>query len=121
MTQDYSQLKEPLRSICDGSRKFTESKRIAFEPACQQALYDLRVASINSVNNQPVQNNQPPPEPEKPMLGDMLSKALSAVGITEERVSTWLGRPCGCGERKQKLNSLHAWFLGDKSVPPTMD
>jgi hypothetical protein len=69
---------------------------------------------INDINQ--VDSDKP-----SPLLGDMLSKALSAVGITEERVSTWLGRPCGCGERKQKLNSLHAWFLGDKSAPPAMD
>lgn len=39
-------------------------------------------------------------------LGDMVAAGLAAVGITPERVSAALGRPCGCKERKQKLNEL---------------
>lgn len=42
-------------------------------------------------------------------FGDMVADALSAVGITKERVSGWLGRPCGCAERQEKLNALHSW------------
>ncbi len=42
-------------------------------------------------------------------LGDRVEQALSLVGITEGRVSKWLGRPCGCSERKRKLNQLGAW------------
>lgn len=42
-------------------------------------------------------------------LGDMVEKALSTVGITEERVGKWLGAPCGCKERQEKLNRLGAW------------
>lgn len=43
------------------------------------------------------------------MLGDVVEDALSLVGITQDRVSRWLGMPCKCEERKQKLNQLHAW------------
>ncbi len=42
-------------------------------------------------------------------LGDRVEQALSLVGITEEKVSKWLGRPCGCSERKRKLNQVGAW------------
>ena len=42
-------------------------------------------------------------------LGDVVESALSSVGITSERVSVWLGRPCNCDERKQKLNQLSVW------------
>lgn len=42
-------------------------------------------------------------------LGDIVKKALSMVGITEDRVSTWLGSPCNCSERTEKLNELGAW------------
>ena len=69
---------------------------------------------------------------DKKLLGDRVSQALSLVGITEERVSSWLGRPCGCSGRKQKLNQLDAWarritsenvqkakwFLEDMMRPP---
>ena len=44
---------------------------------------------------------QPPPG-----LGDMVKAGLSAIGITEERVSAAIGRPCGCSERAEKLNEL---------------
>lgn len=42
-------------------------------------------------------------QPRKPGLGDMVSAGLAAVGITPERVSKVLGRPCGCKERAAKL------------------
>lgn len=42
-------------------------------------------------------------------LGDVVESALSAVGITSERVERWLGRPCGCAERREKLNQLSHW------------
>jgi hypothetical protein len=36
----------------------------------------------------------------------MMKGALSAIGITEERVSKAIGRPCGCGKRAEALNKL---------------
>ena len=39
-------------------------------------------------------------------LGDAVSSALSAVGITKQRVSRLLGRPCKCKERQRRLNEL---------------
>lgn len=42
----------------------------------------------------------------RPGLGDMVKGALSSIGITEERVSKAIGRPCGCSERAKKLNEL---------------
>lgn len=42
-------------------------------------------------------------------LGDKVEQALSAVGITKERVSKWLGQPCNCTERREKLNALGFW------------
>lgn len=45
-------------------------------------------------------------ECEIPGLGDRVSRALSLVGITEARVSKLLGRPCGCGKRREALNRL---------------
>lgn len=44
-----------------------------------------------------------------PLLGDRVAAALNTIGITSARVETWLGGPCGCDERRRKLNSLHAW------------
>lgn len=42
-------------------------------------------------------------------LGDLIGKGLSAVGINDERVSAWLGKSCGCPERREKLNQLSRW------------
>lgn len=41
-----------------------------------------------------------------PGLGDMVKSGLSAIGITEERVSAAIGRPCGCSQRAEALNEL---------------
>jgi hypothetical protein len=35
--------------------------------------------------------------------------ALSKVGVTPESVSGWLGAPCGCERRRERLNALSAW------------
>lgn len=48
-------------------------------------------------------------------LGDMVKAGLSAFGITEERVSKAIGKPCGCGKRAEKLNELGHKYLG---LPP---
>ena len=45
-----------------------------------------------------------------PGLGDMVAAGLTAVGITKERVSAAVGRPCGCAERQQALNDIGRKF-----------
>lgn len=45
-------------------------------------------------------------------LGDMVAAGLSAVGVTKERVSAAIGRPCRCGDRQAVLNELGAKYLG---------
>ena len=47
---------------------------------------------------------------ERSGLGDRVAAGLAAVGITAERVSKALGRPCGCKERQAKLNELGRTF-----------
>lgn len=42
-------------------------------------------------------------------LGDRIEQALTILGITKERISKWVGKPCGCPERKEKLNRLGRW------------
>lgn len=39
----------------------------------------------------------------------MVASALAVVGVTPDSVSDWLNRPCGCEERKQRLNRLGVW------------
>lgn len=43
------------------------------------------------------------------LLGDRVQQALERIGITDDSVSRWLGTPCGCDERRAKLNALDAW------------
>jgi len=45
----------------------------------------------------------------------VVKATLSAVGITEARVSKAIGKPCGCGKRAAKLNELGHKYLG---LPP---
>jgi hypothetical protein len=44
-------------------------------------------------------------------LGDLVHRALALVQITPERVEAWLGEPCHCAERQEKLNRLGWWAL----------
>jgi hypothetical protein len=44
--------------------------------------------------------------PAGPGLGDRVASALSAVGITKERVSALAGGDCGCKKRQEALNDL---------------
>jgi hypothetical protein len=44
-------------------------------------------------------------------LGDRIESALKSVGITSERVERWLGLPCGCLERRERLNAVHSWAV----------
>lgn len=39
-------------------------------------------------------------------LGDLVAAGLSAAGITEDRVSRILGRPCNCKHRVAALNRI---------------
>jgi len=48
----------------------------------------------------------------KPGLGDLVEKALSAVGITKKRVEKITGKPCGCGKRQEALNRLGRKITG---------
>jgi hypothetical protein len=42
----------------------------------------------------------------KPGLGDIVSAGLEALGITKERVSRIIGKPCNCQKRQQALNEI---------------
>jgi len=42
----------------------------------------------------------------RPGIGDAVAAGLSAVGITPERVSKAIGKPCGCSKRKKALNQV---------------
>ena len=46
------------------------------------------------------------------LLGDMVESALKSAGITQERVTAWIGEECACDERREKLNQVHAWARG---------
>lgn len=51
----------------------------------------------------------PAPATKRWRLGDQVSSALAIIGITEDRVTKWIGQPCGCPERREKLNKLSEW------------
>jgi len=49
-------------------------------------------------------------------LGDYVTYYLALIGLTKQRVQWLTGKPCGCSERAEKLNTwgerLRAWWLG---------
>lgn len=52
----------------------------------------------------------PPYQPKQAGLGDIVASGLSAVGITKERVSKLIGKPCGCKKRQDALNEFGKKF-----------
>jgi len=51
-------------------------------------------------------------------LGNTVHEALARIGITPDRVARWVGKPCGCPERQERLNQLGRWasrVLGGKA------
>lgn len=44
------------------------------------------------------------------LIGDAVEGVLKRVGITKERVSDWLGKPCNCPARKKRMNEWDLWF-----------
>lgn len=57
-----------------------------------------------------IDTNHPAYPKKRKGLGDHVAGALAAVGITEERVSRAIGRPCGCGRRRERLNQFGRRF-----------
>ena len=43
------------------------------------------------------------------LAGDCIALACEKVGLTTERISRWLGRECGCEDRRAKINAIHLW------------
>lgn len=57
-------------------------------------------------------------------LGTAIEQALKRVGVTEERVSRWIGRPCGCSVRRDRLDKISEWaaqVLSGRSNNPAED
>ncbi len=42
-------------------------------------------------------------------VGDVIAWGLRLIGVTDERVSRWIGTECGCRERRRRLNALSDW------------
>lgn len=80
------------------------------EQRCRERGYtldDVRACIVSEDGDMITVDETHPKYPRaRPGLGDMLKAGLSAIGITEERVSAAIGRPCGCSERAEKLNEL---------------
>jgi hypothetical protein len=80
------------------------------EARCRQRGYTLdevRACIVSQDGDQITVDETHPAYPRaKPGLGDMVAAGLSAVGITKERVSKAIGKPCGCAKRQERLNEL---------------
>lgn len=89
-------------------------RRSHFEARCRErgvTLDEVRPCIVSEDGDTITVDEAHPAYPRaKPGLGDMVKAGLSAVGITEERVSRAIGRPCGCSKRAAKLNELGRKF-----------
>jgi hypothetical protein len=52
------------------------------------------------------EENRGPGQRNRDGLGDRVARGLEAVGITKQRVSRVLRRPCGCGKRQRFWNKV---------------
>lgn len=91
-------------------------RRTAFEARCRQRGYTLEQVRPCIVSEDgdfiTVDETHPAYPRAKPGLGDMVAAGLSAIGITKERVSKAIGKPCGCGARQQAMNEWGKKHLG---------
>lgn len=78
---------------------------------CRPARFNSieQVTQFRSAGCATAEPAKPVQEKRKQGLGDLVESALTKIGITSERVEEWLGRPCNCPARKQKLNRLGEW------------
>lgn len=81
---------------------------------CQQRGADIEEAMKSvtfSSGDRLYVDTDHPSYPKRPKgLGDYVATGLSAVGITPEKVSKVIGKPCGCNKRKERLNKLGKKF-----------
>lgn len=75
---------------------------------------ELKVAPVIASASKMRLNMDGEAKPKRNRLGDVISNALGYVGITEESVTAFIGAPCGCAERREKLNRVHE--LAEKTV-----
>ena len=80
------------------------------EQRCRERGYlfeDVRPCIVSEDGDLIIVDETHPAYPRaRPGLGDMVKAGLSAIGITEERVTKAIGRPCGCSQRAEALNEL---------------
>jgi hypothetical protein len=85
-------------------------RRESFDARCRErgySLEDVRPCIVSEDGDMITVDETHPKYPRaRPGLGDMVKAGLSAIGITEERVSKAIGRECGCSKRAEKLNEL---------------
>jgi len=91
-------------------------RRTAFEARCRERGYTLDAVRACIVAEDgdtiTVDETHAAYPRARPGLGDMVAAGLSAIGITKERVSKAIGKPCGCGARQQAMNEWGKKHLG---------
>lgn len=107
MIQSTTECECPLAGYCERhkTRKTPHMHLLCATRPKYFALWETGVGPGQQVQIAP--RRQPPP-PQK-LLGDRVESLLTTFGITKDRVEEWVGGPCGCEERKQKLNTLGEW------------
>jgi hypothetical protein len=86
------------------------------EQRCKQRGYEIKEVwpcVVSQDGNEIVVNENHPAYPalkRPPGLGDLVASGLKRAGITPERITQILGKPCGCNERRKKLNALGRKF-----------
>ena len=97
---------EPIQVLTDPPPQKTIQELQQFKETSAGGGLTAELPSTSSAPpaiNTPILNSLP--------LGDMVKKGLDMIGVSQQRVETWLGRPCnGCAERQRRLNRLGWWL-----------
>lgn len=99
----------PHRQLWDGNGPALPAPIPPTQPTAPLTARRQPPAQLVQLPGQIVRQPPAPVQQNVLRLGDRAEALLQRVGITKERVSAWMGKPCGCPERKAKMNELSDW------------
>jgi len=95
---------------CAFFKKFMEikSQKVAEQMQEQQEELDTSTATIHAAIEELQAQGVDDPNQLHSMegAGDLVAEVLKKVGVTPEKLSSWLGKECGCNARQKFLNKI---------------
>lgn len=91
-----------LRATCARCGRVARVKSRRAYAACRAVEPQLTAEEVAAI----VESGADPDGWRPAMIGDLVERGLTAIGITEERVKRWTGaKDCRCQQRKSAINA----------------